>query len=70
MNESYLVCVAKNTIKIWDTLNWNLITQARAFGTLFFDKGYIYLADRNEPRVAIASVDDIIRDNRAILDKA
>ncbi len=33
---------------------------AHAFGTLFFDDGFIYLADRNIPRVAVFTVDDII----------
>ena len=67
MTDKYLVCAAKNSIKIWDTGNWNLITEAPTFGTLFYDDGYIYLADRKVPRVAVFTIDDIINGSRDIL---
>lgn len=67
MTEKYLVCVAKNTIKIWETGNWDLVVEATAFGTLFFDDGFIYLADRNVSRVAVFTIDDIVRDGQGIL---
>lgn len=66
MTEKYLVCVAKNKIKIWDVDNWKIVLEAKAFGTLFFDDGVIYLADRNIPRVGVFTVDDIIRDGQII----
>jgi len=67
MTDKYLVCVAKNTIKIWNVNNWNVIVEARAFGTLFFDDGFIYLADRNISRVAVFTIDDIIRNGQVNL---
>jgi len=62
MTDKYIVCVAKNKIKIWDIDNWNMILEAKVFGTLFFDEGFIYLADRNIPQVAVCTIDDIIRE--------
>jgi len=59
MTGKYLICAAKNKIKIWDTGNWNLIAETAAFGTLFFDDGFIYLADRNVSRVEVFDVEDI-----------
>ena len=44
-----------------------MITEAPAFGTLFYDDGYIYLADRKVPRVAVFTIDDIINGSRDIL---
>jgi len=66
MTDKYLVCVAKNKIKIWDIANWELCAEAKAFGTLFFDEGFIYLTDRNISGVAIFTIDDIIKDINAI----
>lgn len=64
MTDKYLVCVAKNRIQILDMCNWNMVLEAKAFGTLFYDDGFIYLADRNIPRVAVFTIDDIIRDGQ------
>lgn len=64
MTDKYLVCVAKNKIKIWDIGNWNMVLETKAFGTLFFDDGFVYLADRNIPRVAVFTIDDIIREGQ------
>jgi len=64
MTDKYLVCVAKNRIKIWNIGNWNMVLEAKTFGTLFFDDGFIYLADRNIPRVAVFTIDDIIREGQ------
>ncbi|NLX77157.1 MAG: WD40 repeat domain-containing protein [Clostridiaceae bacterium] len=64
MTDKYVVCVAKNTIRIWETGTWSLIAESGAFGTMFFDDGFIYLADRNVPRVAVLTVEDIIREGR------
>lgn len=36
----------------------------QAFGTLFYDDGLIYLADRNTPRVAVVTVYDIVREGQ------
>ena len=62
MTDKYLVCAAKNKIKIWDTTNWNLIAEVAAIGTLFFDDGFIYLADRNVSRVEMYTIEDIVTD--------
>jgi WD40 repeat protein len=67
MTDKYLVCVAKNENKIWDINNWNLVVEAKAFGTLFYDDDFIYLADRNLFRVAVFTIDDIIRDGQVNL---
>jgi len=64
MTDKYLICAVKNKIKIWDTSNWNLIAEAEAFGTLFYDDGFIYLADRNVSRVEIFTVEDIIENTK------
>lgn len=64
MTDKYLVCVAKNRIQIWDMCNWNVVLEAKAFGTLFYDDVFFYLADRNIPRVAVFTIDDIIRDGQ------
>lgn len=67
MTDKYLVCVAKNKIKIWDINYLNLVLEDKAFGTLFFDDDFIYLADRNLSRVAVFTIDDIIRDGQVNL---
>lgn len=67
MTDKYLVCVAKNKIKIWDINNWNLVVEDKAFGTLFFDDDFIYLADRDLSRVAVFTIDDFIRDGQVNL---
>jgi len=41
-----------------------MILDTKAFGTLFFDDGFIYLADRNIPRVAVFTIDDIIEEGK------
>jgi len=61
MTDNYLVSVAKKTIRIWDINNLNMILEGRAFGTLFYVDGLIYLADRKISSVVMSTVDDIIR---------
>jgi hypothetical protein len=41
-----------------------MVLEAKAFGTLFFDDGFIYLADRNIPRAAVFTIDDIIKEGQ------
>lgn len=48
-------------VNLFNTMVYRM---ANAFGTLFFDCSFIYLSDRNTPRVAVINIDDIIRDGQ------
>jgi hypothetical protein len=44
--------------------SWEPAAVVPEFGTMFFDGGRIYLADRNTSRVSAFTVDDLICTNR------
>ncbi len=64
MTEQYLVCAAKGTMRIWDTKSWALLQETPvSFGTMFFDDGVIYIANRKVPRVDVFTIEDAVRGN-------
>ena len=64
MTEQYLVCAAKGTMRICDTKSWALLQETPvSFGTMFFDDGVIYIANRKVPRVDVFTIEDAVRGN-------
>lgn len=61
MTDQYLVCAAKGRLRVWETSGWSQVAEAAASGTMFFDEGVIYLADRHTSRVQIMALDDLVK---------
>jgi hypothetical protein len=49
--------------------NCEMVLETKAFGTMFYDDGYIYFADRNIPRAAVFTIDDVVGEGRIDLVK-
>lgn len=60
MTDQYLVCAAKGRLRVWENSGWSQIAEAATSGTMFFDEGVIFLADRHASRVHIVALDDLV----------
>lgn len=67
MTDEYVVCVVKNTIKIWEVGSWKQVLQAPAFGELYFDDDVLYLAHRNIPRIGVFTIPEILSDSSGVI---